>query len=132
MPTPMYVSRIIVQDIKSFHGPREVDLTLTRPDGSHAGWTVLAGRNGSGKTTLLRAMALALSGPAVARGLVPGFENWVTEHSTAGQVEVLVAMFHQSGHPSAGALFVGEDDMLTLLRDPELRAAFLDFKTISP
>ncbi|MEU6376688.1 AAA family ATPase [Streptomyces sp. NPDC046909] len=84
----MYVSRIRVQDIKSFHGPRQVDLTLTRPDGSHAGWTVLAGRNGSGKTTLLRAMALALTGPAVARSLVPGFENWVTEQSGAGTVEV--------------------------------------------
>jgi hypothetical protein len=47
-------------------------------------------------------------------------------------VDVLVAMFHQSGHPSADALFVGEDDVLALLRDPELRAAFLDFKTFSP
>ncbi|EFE74635.1 ATP-binding protein [Streptomyces sp. HCCB10043] len=58
----MYVSRVYVENIKSFHGPRVVDLTLTRPDGTHAGWTVLAGRNGSGKTTLLRALALALSG----------------------------------------------------------------------
>ncbi|GHE58667.1 AAA family ATPase [Streptomyces capitiformicae] len=84
----MYVSRIRVQDIKSFHGPREVDLTLTRPDGSHAGWTVLAGRNGSGKTTLLRAMALALSGPAVARSLVPAFADWVTQGLALGRVEV--------------------------------------------
>lgn len=84
----MYVSRISVQDIKSFHGPRRVDLTLTRPDGSHAGWTVLAGRNGSGKTTLLRAMALALSGPAVARSLVPGFENWVTQGAKVGRLEI--------------------------------------------
>ncbi|MGW7169762.1 AAA family ATPase [Streptomyces sp. NPDC054884] len=108
----MYVSRILVKDIKSFHGPREVDLVLTRPDGSHAGWTVLAGRNGSGKTTLLRAMALALSGPAVARGLVPGFENWVTEHSTAGEVKVEIVRdanhdrFSQ-GRPPAGAVPAG-------------------------
>ncbi|MCF4138422.1 AAA family ATPase [Streptomyces sp. Tue 6430] len=108
----MYVSRITVQDIKSFHGPREVDLALTRPDGSHAGWTVLAGRNGSGKTTLLRAVALALSGPAVARSLVPAFENWVTEHSTAGQVEVEIVRdakhdrFTQ-GRPPAGAFRAG-------------------------
>ncbi|MFD9421551.1 MULTISPECIES: AAA family ATPase [unclassified Streptomyces] len=82
----MYVSRVRVENIKSFHGPRVVDLTLTRPDGSHAGWTVLAGRNGSGKTTLLRALALALSGPVAARGLVQGFENWMSrgaDHATA-------------------------------------------------
>ncbi|SEQ36096.1 AAA domain-containing protein [Streptomyces sp. yr375] len=82
----MYVSRILVQDIKSFHGPRQVDLTLTRPDGSHAGWTVLAGRNGSGKTTLLRAMAHALSGPVAARGLVQGYENWIARGADSGTV----------------------------------------------
>ena len=108
----MYVSRIIVKDIKSFYGPRAVDLTLTRPDGSHAGWTVLAGRNGSGKTTLLRAMALALSGPGVARSLVPVFENWVSEQSTAGEVEVEISRdtrhdrFSQ-GRPPAGAFWAG-------------------------
>ncbi|MFG3287708.1 AAA family ATPase [Streptomyces sp. NPDC048179] len=108
----MYVSRIIVKDIKSFYGPREVDLTLTRPDGSHAGWTVLAGRNGSGKTTLLRAMALALSGPGVARSLVPQFENWVTEERTVGQVEVEISRDAQydrfsQGRPPAGAFWAG-------------------------
>ncbi|WP_406008813.1 ATP-binding protein [Streptomyces sp. NBC_00637] len=108
----MYVSRIIVEDIKFFHGPRAVDLTLTRPDGSHAGWTVLAGRNGSGKTTLLRAMALALSGPGVARSLVPQFENWVTEGRTAGHAEVQISRdarhdrFSQ-GRPPAGAFWAG-------------------------
>ncbi|MFC4506830.1 MULTISPECIES: AAA family ATPase [Streptomyces] len=84
----MYVSRITVRDIKSFHGPREVDLTLTRPDGSHTGWTVLAGRNGSGKTTLLRAMALALSGSVAARSLMPGFENWIARGARSGRIEV--------------------------------------------
>lgn len=80
----MYVSRVIVDNIKSFHGPRTVDLRLTRPDGSHAGWTVLAGRNGSGKTTLLRALALALSGPVATRGLVQGFENWMSRGEAVG------------------------------------------------
>ncbi|MFC4506829.1 MULTISPECIES: HNH endonuclease [Streptomyces] len=42
-------------------------------------------------------------------------------------VDVLVAMFHQSGHPAADALFAGEPEALGLLRDPELRSAFLDF-----
>ncbi|MEH0423554.1 AAA family ATPase [Streptomyces sp. B21-083] len=108
----MYVSRISVQDIKSFHGPRQVDLTLTRPDGSHAGWTVLAGRNGSGKTTLLRAMALALSGPVVARSLVPGFENWVAQGATSGVVKVELTRnpkydrFSQ-GRPPGGSFMAG-------------------------
>lgn len=87
----MYVSRVRVENIKSFHGPRVVDLTLTRPDGSHAGWTVLAGRNGAGKTTLLRAVALALSGPAAARSLVPDFDNWVARGTSAGRAEVEIA-----------------------------------------
>jgi hypothetical protein len=40
-------------------------------------------------------------------------------------VDVLVAMFHQSEHPAAEALFANEADVLSLLRDPELRAAFM-------
>ncbi|MER6081666.1 AAA family ATPase [Streptomyces sp. NPDC001833] len=63
---------------------RRPNLTLTRPDGSHAGWTVLAGRNGSGKTTLLRALALALGGPVAARGLVQGFEDWIARGADSG------------------------------------------------
>lgn len=39
--------------------------------------------------------------------------------------DVLVAMFHQSEHPAAGVLFVGEEEVLALLRDPELCADFL-------
>jgi len=74
----MYISRVRLSNIKGFHNAREVDLTLTRPDGSHAGWTVLAGRNGSGKTTLLQAIALAIHGPAVARGLITDFDRWIS------------------------------------------------------
>jgi AAA domain, putative AbiEii toxin, Type IV TA system/AAA domain len=69
----MYISQVRLRNIRGFHGAREVDLKLTSP-----GWTVIAGRNGSGKTSLLRAIALAVSGPAVARNLVSDFENWVT------------------------------------------------------
>ncbi|MEV0394530.1 AAA family ATPase [Polymorphospora rubra] len=65
-------------NVRGFHGERAVDLDLKRPDSTHAGWTVVAGRNGSGKTSLLRGIALAISGPAVARTLVPGFENWIS------------------------------------------------------
>ncbi|MER5635877.1 AAA family ATPase [Kitasatospora sp. NPDC002227] len=52
----MYVSRIRIDQHRYFHGGRAVDLELTRPDGSHSGWTVLAGPNGSGKTSLLQAL----------------------------------------------------------------------------
>lgn len=84
----MYLKNLRLRNIRSFHGARNVDLDLTRPDGSYAGWTVLAGRNGSGKTTLLRAIALAISGPAVARSLVPGFDTWVSRDETVAKAEV--------------------------------------------
>lgn len=74
----MYISRIRLENIRGFSGRRNVDLTLTRPDGSHAGWTVLAGRNGSGKTSLLRAIALAVSGNMIAASLVQDFRDWVS------------------------------------------------------
>ncbi|MEU4835441.1 AAA family ATPase, partial [Streptosporangium sp. NPDC023615] len=83
----MYVSELRVSGVRGFSGRRDVDLRLTRPDGSHAGWTVLAGRNGSGKTTLLRALALAMAGPSVARGLMPSFDGWISE----GLSEAVVA-----------------------------------------
>ncbi|MFF4171064.1 HNH endonuclease [Streptomyces sp. NPDC001744] len=57
------------------------------------------------------------------------------QHDKAGEIvrvswnrplaDVLVAMFHQSGLPAAGALFAGEEDVLALLNDPELRKGFL-------
>ncbi|GAA3442183.1 AAA family ATPase [Planomonospora venezuelensis] len=59
----MYVANLQISGVRGFSGSRQVDLDFTRPDGSFAGWTVLAGRNGSGKTTLLQAIALAVSGP---------------------------------------------------------------------
>ena len=74
----MYVKEIRLQNARGFHDARDVSLDLTRPDGSLAGWTVLAGRNGSGKTSLLRAIALAIAGPGVARNLVSDFASWVS------------------------------------------------------
>lgn len=72
----MHISRIQIENIRGF---REVDLDLRRPDGSLAGWTVLAGRNGSGKSTLLRAVALAIVGPEAALKLVRTFDRWIHE-----------------------------------------------------
>ncbi|MEV4615700.1 AAA family ATPase [Kitasatospora sp. NPDC049258] len=79
----MDVSRIKVSGLKCFSGPREVDLDLARPDGTAAGWTVLAGPNGSGKSTLLQAVALALG----AHPAVP-VERWLAVGSPAGSVEL--------------------------------------------
>lgn len=87
----MYLAEVKVSGIRGFSGPRSVDLRLTRPDGSHAGWTVLAGRNGSGKTTLLRAMALAMAGPFVARSLVPAFDGWISDDEQKGTVGAEIA-----------------------------------------
>lgn len=74
----VYIKEIRVENVRGFHGPRNVSLDLTRPDGSLAGWTVLAGRNGSGKTSLLRALSFAVGGPGVARNLIPDFAGWVS------------------------------------------------------
>ncbi|MCU8591990.1 AAA family ATPase [Streptomyces sp. A13(2022)] len=98
----MYLKNLRLRNIRSFHGGRKVDLDLTRPDGSYAGWTVLAGRNGSGKTTLLRALALAISGPAVARSLVPGFETWVSRGEQVAKAEVCLVHDPEQDQFTAG------------------------------
>lgn len=64
----MYISQLVVQGFRGFSGPREVALDFSRPDGTYAGWTVLAGRNGSGKTTFLQAIALGIVGDYFIRG----------------------------------------------------------------
>ena len=96
----MYISRVRLRNIRGFSGPRDVDLALTRPDGSHAGWTVVAGRNGAGKTSLLRAIALAVSGPTVARNLVPGFQDWVTVGEHQGTAEVALVKDKETDLPA--------------------------------
>ncbi|MEW9553523.1 AAA family ATPase [Nonomuraea sp. NPDC050783] len=64
----VYISELVIQGIRGFSGPREVALDFSRPDGSYAGWTVLAGRNGSGKTTILQAIAVGVIGDHFIRG----------------------------------------------------------------
>lgn len=81
----MYIRKIRISDVRGF---REVDLDLSRPDGSFAGWTVLAGRNGSGKSTLLKAIALAFVGPEAARALQPSFADWIRAGSKSAVAEV--------------------------------------------
>jgi AAA domain, putative AbiEii toxin, Type IV TA system len=83
----MHIREIHIENIRCFgEGRQGVHLDLTRPDGSLAGWTVLAGRNGTGKSTLLRAIALAVAGPDVARSLRKSFADWIREGKDAGSV----------------------------------------------
>jgi energy-coupling factor transporter ATP-binding protein EcfA2 len=97
----MYIAEIRVSGVRGISGPRSTDLQLTRPDGTHAGWTVLAGRNGSGKSTLLRALALVIAGPSVARSLVPTFDGWISNGFPEGVVEAKI-VFDESSDRLAG------------------------------
>jgi energy-coupling factor transporter ATP-binding protein EcfA2 len=81
----VYIRRVKIRNVRGFD---EVDLDFTRPDGTLAGWTVLAGRNGSGKSTLLRAMALAASGMRGASGLYGSFAGWLSVGSDRAEVEL--------------------------------------------
>jgi hypothetical protein len=109
----MYVKEIRLQNVRGFHDGRDVSLDLTRPDGSLAGWTVLAGRNGSGKTSILRAVALAIGGPGVARNLVSDFASWVSvakrQATAAVQLtyEADVDRFGAGGRPPGGPFWAG-------------------------
>ncbi|MEV7783098.1 AAA family ATPase [Kitasatospora sp. NPDC088351] len=108
----MYLKNVRVRNVRGFRGAREVDLDLTRPDGSYAGWTVLAGRNGSGKSTLLRAVALAVSGPSAARGLVSGFESWISDERSQASAEVCLQPDaaedrFSTGRPPVGVFWAG-------------------------
>ncbi|MCC7495065.1 MAG: AAA family ATPase [Fimbriimonadaceae bacterium] len=85
----MYIRRVVLENLRGF---RELDFTLERPDGSHAGWTVVTGDNGAGKTALLKAIAVALVGPPAARVLQTGFDGWIrTGYQTATVGVELVA-----------------------------------------
>ncbi|MGW4644569.1 AAA family ATPase [Sphaerisporangium sp. NPDC004334] len=88
----MHIAEVKISGVRGFSGPRSVHLRLTRPGGSHAGWTVLAGRNGSGKTSLLRALALAMAGPSIARSLMPSFSGWISHDVLAGTSEVKIVL----------------------------------------
>lgn len=81
----MHIERCKLSSIRGFE---ELELDFRRPDGSLAGWTVIAGRNGSGKTTLLRALALATAGPNIASVLAPDQSHWIRQGARSGTVEL--------------------------------------------
>jgi hypothetical protein len=77
-----------MENIRCFgSGEQAVDLDLQRPDGSYAGWTVIAGRNGTGKTTFLRTIALAVAGRHVAPALET-FVGWLRRGATKGSARL--------------------------------------------
>lgn len=87
----MHVKRVEIENIRGFgSGNRGVNLDLERPDGSLAGWTVLAGRNGAGKSTFLRAVAMALTGPYAAMMLQESFAGWVRHEQSGAHVETQI------------------------------------------
>lgn len=74
----MFIKKIEIEGIKGFgRGENGVILDLQRPDGSYAGWTVIAGRNGTGKSTFLQTLALTLAGPGAFRSLQESLVHWV-------------------------------------------------------
>ncbi|MFJ1758613.1 AAA family ATPase [Kitasatospora sp. NPDC088134] len=82
----MYVKKLKMNGVRGFDGRRKVLLDFARPDGSYAGWTVLAGRNGSGKTTLLRAIAICIIGQRLATQVEESLESWLSESQKSGSV----------------------------------------------
>jgi energy-coupling factor transporter ATP-binding protein EcfA2 len=94
----MYISRVMIENIRCFgSGEHAVNLDLCRPDGSYAGWTVIAGRNGAGKTTLLRAIAMTVAGVRVASVLQPTFGGWLRRGAKEGYVELFLVPHAQDG-----------------------------------
>jgi hypothetical protein len=87
----MWVHQVKIENVKSFQSaPYDVDLDLERPDGSLAGWTVVAGRNGAGKSYFLQAIALSLAGPEAARSLQETWAGWIRKGETESTVSTRV------------------------------------------
>ncbi|MER7582001.1 AAA family ATPase [Kitasatospora sp. NPDC097691] len=87
----MYVNKLAMSGIRGFDGRRKFELDFSRPDGSYAGWTVLAGRNGSGKTTILRAIAIGLIGQRLASQVEDSLEGWLSENRKQGSIRLDVS-----------------------------------------
>lgn len=81
----MYIREIHIENIRNFRsGSRSVRLDLTRPDGSFAGWTVIAGRSSEDKSTLLQSIALSIAGPTAGYALEDNFAEWLHPGAVRG------------------------------------------------
>lgn len=87
----MHIARLEISGIRGFYGDRSVDLDLTRPDGSLAGWTVVAGRNASGKSTLLQALGLALAGPG-STSFIPNLYSWINTDASNADIKATITI----------------------------------------
>jgi len=83
----VHIAKIQIENIRCFE---KVEIDLTRPDGSLAGWTVIAGRNGSGKSTLLKVLALAAVGRR-AQALGIEFSGWMRGDTKKADVVLRVS-----------------------------------------
>jgi energy-coupling factor transporter ATP-binding protein EcfA2 len=125
----MHVAKIQISGVRGFHGDRAVDLDLTRPNGSLAGWTVIAGRNGSGKSTLLQALALVLAGPQSV-GFVPSLSDWMS--AGVERAEISADLRAASSEPYQTRLFDSGGSLRVWLRlnrpriHPDLDADAID------
>lgn len=72
----MHIHKLNISHVRGF---QDVQFDFSRPDGSHAGWTVITGDNGSGKSTLLKCLAIVLAGTDGARALQPSYHRWVKD-----------------------------------------------------
>jgi energy-coupling factor transporter ATP-binding protein EcfA2 len=101
----MHVARLRISGVRGFHGARSVDLDLTRPDGSLAGWTVLAGRNGSGKSTFLQALALVLAGLR-AVDFVPSLADWMSRGASETHIKANLILSDEEQRQPGGPIEV--------------------------
>ncbi|TDC21065.1 ATP-binding protein [Streptomyces sp. 8K308] len=126
----MYLTHLRLKGVRGFYGPRVVDLDFARPDGSYAGWTVLAGRNGSGKTTLLRAIVLALGGINRADQLDEELNDWLSpgQDSGSASVGVLPDLTHDIGAIGSGR----QDAVLVWHRTSEFHVMSLQPGELEP
>ncbi len=110
----MHIGKITLNNIRGF---TDLHFNLTRPDGSHAGWTVFTGDNGSGKSTLLKAIAVGLTGKDTARALQPSFHRWIRNGANQGSIQIEIVrtpdddQFADSGRTQSSSIFPAEIEL---------------------
>ena len=65
MPDRLHLTKLTLENVRSFAGEQELDVSLT--DGSPARWCLIVGENGVGKTTLMQALGAMRPKPGFGR-----------------------------------------------------------------